>query len=64
MGIVISVPYESAAMRPLSFWNKRRKNARDDASPSQADRQTAALFSTAGNYGIQTLAEPENASIE
>jgi hypothetical protein len=51
-------------MRPLSFWNKGRKNAGDDTSPGQADREIAALFSTAGSYGIQTLAEPENASVE
>ena len=45
-------------MGPLSFWNKRRKNAGDDVSPSQADA------STAGSYGIQMLIEPENASVE
>lgn len=55
-------------MRLPLFLNKRRKNT-GDATPdtSQADEQIAAppaLFSTAGSYGIQTLAEPEDAIIE
>jgi hypothetical protein len=47
----------------LSFLNKRRNKA-GGASPDQAGGQTAVLFSTAGSYGIRTLAEPGNASVE
>jgi len=50
-------------MSPLQFLNKRCKKA-GDASPDQVDGQGAALFSTAGSYGIQTLVEPENTSVE
>jgi hypothetical protein len=55
-------------MRLPSFLNKRRKNA-GDASPDtgQAAGHIAAppaLFSTTGSYGIQTLAEPEHATVE
>jgi len=51
-----------------SFLKKRRKHA-SDVSPDtdQADEQIAAppaRFSTTGSYGIQTLAEPEHATVE
>jgi hypothetical protein len=55
-------------MRLPSFLNKHLENT-GDASPDtgQADGQIAAppaLFSTAGSYGIQTLAESEHATVE
>jgi hypothetical protein len=50
-------------MSPMQFLNKYRRKVRD-TSPDQIDGQGAAMFSTAGSYGIQTLAEPENISVE
>jgi hypothetical protein len=46
-----------------SFFNKLRKNVKD-ASPIQPDEESAIPFSTTGSYGIETLSEPEDSSVE
>ena len=47
----------------LSFLKKRRNKAGNDLA-DQAEAQNAVVFSTAGSYGIQTLADPQNVSVE
>jgi hypothetical protein len=50
-------------MSRLAFW-KRKSKAKGQGEEVVADDPTSELFSTAGEYGLKTLAEPENACVE
>jgi hypothetical protein len=54
-----------SSTRPIPDHNTKFDNFHKAVmDASQVDGQVASLFSTAGSYGIQTLAEPENTSVE